>query len=54
MASPISAVSAYTTIAKLTNGGAASSAGSLTGSAGLSGPSFGSMLENVMTGIAQK
>lgn len=54
MASPISAVNAYTTIAKLTNGGAASSAGSLTGSGGLGGSSFGSMLENVMTGIAQK
>ena len=54
MASPISAVSAYTTIAKLTNGGAASQAGSLTGASGLKGPSFGSMLENVITGIVQK
>lgn len=54
MASPVSAVSAYTTIAKLTNGGGASQAGNLTGSSGLGGSSFGSMLENVMTGIVQK
>lgn len=55
MPSPIGAINAYNTIARITNASATSQASSLTGGAGLSGgQSFGSLLENVMSSMAQK
>lgn len=54
MVSPVNAAGAYASIAKIANGGNAASASSLAGANGMKGSSFGSMLENALSNMAQQ
>jgi flagellar hook-basal body complex protein FliE len=54
MVSPVNAAGAYASIAKIANGGNAASASSLAGANGAKGSSFGSMLEQAMSSMAQQ
>jgi flagellar hook-basal body complex protein FliE len=53
MASPISAANAYASLARITGAGNSSVTASLTGAAG-AGPSFGSLVENALSGMIEK
>jgi len=53
MSSPIAAANAYASLARITNGGDASSMSSLMGSAS-KGPSFGSFVESAVAGMIEK
>ena len=53
MSSPIAAANAYASLARITGAGETSSMSSLMGSAS-KGPSFGSLVESALSGIAEK
>lgn len=53
MASPISAANAYAALARITGGNDSASPSSILGSS-KSGPSFGSLVENAIAGLAEQ